>query len=268
MSSQGVDMAGHGDTAVAFGVELKHHSDKPGLRLIDLQGGLAVHHSFVVAVWGVGHIAPILNRHLEAAAQAFGDNFVLPAADEGFQLGVLLVDLIGQIIDLFRGNDQGAGLPEGVQDDALVLHPAAGEPVQIHAQDSVILTFLYILEEPEHLGPRVERFAADDLWVLLQDVEAVGGGVVVQGLLVLGQHLVGGHALLHPGFAEVDGGVQAFSFWYDLIVHGGLLTIKSASACRFGFCMVAPRRKVWYSVLGADSKRQAVGPQQGAASVP
>ncbi len=93
MSSQGVDMAGHGDTAVAFGVELKHHSDKPGLRLIDLQGGLAVHHSFVIAVWGVGHIAPVLDRHLEAAAQAFGDDLVLSAADEGFQLGVLLVDL-------------------------------------------------------------------------------------------------------------------------------------------------------------------------------
>ena len=82
-SSQGVDMAGHGDTAVAFGVELKHHSDKPGLRLIDLQGGLAVHHSFVIAVWGVGHIAPVLDRHLEAAAQAFGDDLVLSAADEG-----------------------------------------------------------------------------------------------------------------------------------------------------------------------------------------
>ena len=31
---------------------------------------------------------------------------------------------------------------------------------------------------------------------------------------------------------------------------------------------VARRRKVWYSDLGAASKRQAVGPRQGAASVP
>ena len=32
--------------------------------------------------------------------------------------------------------------------------------------------------------------------------------------------------------------------------------------------VVALRRKVWYSVFGAASKRQAVGPRQGAASVP
>ena len=176
---------------------------------------------------------------------------------------VLLVDLIGQVINLFRGNDQGAGLPEGVQDDALVLHPTAGEPVQVHAQHGVILTFLYVLEEPEHLGPRVERFAADDLRVLLQDVDAVGGSIVVQSFLVLGQHFVGGQALLHPGLAEVDRRVQAFSSWYDLIVHRGLLAIKSASACRFDICMVALRRKVWYSDLGAARQQRSALPLEG-----
>ena len=163
----------------------------------------------MIAVWGVGHVAAFLDGHLEPTAQALGDDLVLPAGDEGLQFGVFLVDLIGEVVDLLRGDDESAGLPEGVQDDALILHAAAGKPVQIHAQHRVIVAVLHVLQEPEHLGPGVEGLAADHLWVLGQDVDAVGGSVVIEGLLMLGQYLISGQALLHAGLAQVDGGVQA-----------------------------------------------------------
>ena len=184
--AQGIDMPGHGHAAIPLGVQFKHHAYKLCFRFVDLQGGLAVYYGLVVAVGGIGHVTTLLDGHLEPSAKTLGYDFVLPAGDEGFQLGVLLVDLVGEVVNLFRGDDESSGLPEGVQDDALVLHAATGEPVQVHAQHRVVVSILHVLQEPEHLGAGIERLAADHLGVLGQDVNAVGGGVVIEGLLVFG----------------------------------------------------------------------------------
>ena len=224
LCTQGVDVVGNGDHAISLKVEVVDHTDKFCLGLVDLQSGLAVHHGFPVAVGSVGHIAPLLDGLLQAAPEPLGDDLVFPAGDEGLHLGVFLIDLVGQVVDLFRCDNQSAGLPEGIKDDALVLHPTAGESVQIHTQHGVVLAVLHVLKQAEHLGPGVEGLAADYLGIGVDDVNSVGGSVVGEGLLVFGQYLVGGHALLHPALAEVGCSVRAREIELAAVIHRGLLS--------------------------------------------
>ena len=92
--AQRVDLAGHGGAAEPLGVEAEHHLDESRLRLVDLQGGLAVDDRFSVAIGGVGHVAPRLDRLAQAALEPLVDDLVLPAAHKGLQLGVFLVDVV------------------------------------------------------------------------------------------------------------------------------------------------------------------------------
>ena len=112
---------------------------------------------------------------------------------------------------MLRGDDEGARVAEGVQDDALILHSAAGEPVEIHHQHRVIAAVLHVLEQPEHLRPGVETLTADHLAVGLDDVDVVGLCILCQGLPVLGQHLLRVQALLHAALAEVFCCVHRFT---------------------------------------------------------
>ena len=211
---QGVDMSGDGGTAVPLRVQGEHHAHEPGLRLPDLQGGAAACHGLPVAVGGVGHIAPVLDGAPEPPAQPLVDDLVLPAAHEGLELRKLVVDLVGEVVDLLRGDDQRAAVPEGVQDDALVLHPPAGEAVQVHAEHRAEAPRLHVRQQTEHLGPGVEALAADHLGIPVHDGEAVALGALLQALPVAAQDLAGVQALLHPGFSQVASGPQAGEGWF------------------------------------------------------
>ena len=70
--------------------------------------------AFPVAVGRVGHVAALLNGPLEAPAQAFIDDLVLPAGHECLELRKLIVNFIRQVIHLVRRDDQGVALSEGV----------------------------------------------------------------------------------------------------------------------------------------------------------
>ena len=113
------------------------------------------------------------------------------------------MQVVGQVVGLFRGDDEGAGVPEGVQDDALVLHPAPGEPVQVHDQHRVVAALLHVLQQAQHLRPGVQALAADHLLIGGDDVDVMVGGVLLQRLPVPGEHFLRIHALLHAGFSQI-----------------------------------------------------------------
>ena len=56
---------------------------------------------------------------------------------------------------------------------------------------------------------------------------------------------------------------QMFSFKVFEKPPGGAAFFKSASACGFDICMVALRRKVWYSDLGAARQQRSALPLEG-----
>ena len=199
----GVDLIGHGDAAAATGIELVHETDKFGLRLIDLQGRTAVDGHLSVAVGGVGHIAAVLNGAVQTPAQPLVDDLILPAGHEGLELRQLIVDLVGEIVHLLRGDDSGAAVPEGVQNDPLVLHAAPGEAVQVHAQNSVVAPRFHILQQPQHLWPGVQALPADHLRVPVLHQEAVALGALQQSGPVAPQDLLRVHSLLHTALSQV-----------------------------------------------------------------
>ena len=171
--SQEVHLPGDGDAAIAIGVHAIHHSDKVCLRFVDLQGWLFVDGGLPVPIGGVCYIAAVLDGLIQPPAQAFIDDLVFPAGDEGLELCHLIVQLIGEVIGFFRGDDEGPAVFEGVQDHALVPHPAAGQTIQIHAEDGIIAAVLHVLQEPEHLWPGIERLPRDHFIVGLDDVDIV-----------------------------------------------------------------------------------------------
>ena len=90
----GVDLSGNYCTAISMYIHVKHETDKPRFRLIGLQRGAAVNGDFFVSIGGVGHVASILDRPLEAAPETLIDELVFPAAHKRLELRKLIVYLV------------------------------------------------------------------------------------------------------------------------------------------------------------------------------
>ena len=101
----GVDVIGNGHAAIAVGIHVVHDTDKPSLRLINLQRRPPVNGDFLISIGGVGHVASILNGPLKATAQPFVDDFIFPAGHKGLEFRQLIINLVRQVIDLFGGDD-------------------------------------------------------------------------------------------------------------------------------------------------------------------
>ena len=203
LGAQGIDVTSDGDAAVTLEIQVVHHADKLGLRLVDLQGWFAIHRHLAVAIGGISHVAAVLNRLLQTSAEALVDDLVFPARHEGLELGHFVVQIIGEVVSVLRGNNQCIRVPEGIEYDALVLHAATGKPVQIHHQHCVVTSLFHVFQQAEHLGTGIQALATDHLVVGFDNVDVIGFCILRQSFPVLGQHLLGVQTLLHAALAEV-----------------------------------------------------------------
>ena len=164
--AHGIEGLGDGGGPGPFlDVEVEDEPHHLSLLRDDLQGGPFVDDGFPVAVGGVGQIAPLVHGLADAPLHPPLDELQLPAGQEGLELGVLLVQLVVQVVDLPGGDDPGAGVFEGVQDDPLVAHPPAAQPVDVHAEDPFIPPGGDVFKQPQHLRTGVKAVAADHLLV-------------------------------------------------------------------------------------------------------
>ena len=139
--------------------------------------------------------------------EPLGYHAVFAAGQKGLHLGGFLVQLLGEIVEPVRGDDQRFGGLEGIQNKALVIHAAAAKTLHIHAQNRLVFPGTHRLHEPEHLRPGEQAFAGDNFLIDVFGLHLIAVPLRVghQGGLVAAEGILQAHMLFGPGFAQVHG---------------------------------------------------------------
>ena len=132
----------------------------------------ALHLDAEIAVGvGLAHVFALFDRRDAPGDHAALDGLILAARHEQAKLEVFLVELVGGVVSLCRGDDACARVFERLCDDALVNAVAAGKTLDLHNQHAVPMPGLDLGQQPLHLRPRGDGFARDDLLVDAADLQ-------------------------------------------------------------------------------------------------
>lgn len=203
--AHGIDRLLDAGAAAAPGVQAEDVPHALGLLRDDLQRGEPSGAGLAVAEGGRGEIRSVLNGLKRPAAQALGDHPIFAAGEKRLHLRSLLIQLRRQIIGPLRRDDERPALLQRVENEALIVHPAAAQTLHIHAQHRVVPSGPGGFQQPQHLGPGEQALAGDDLLVNVRDRQALTPGKGRQRRAVLGKRLLQTAVLLRPGFAQIHG---------------------------------------------------------------
>ena len=108
---------------------------------------------------------PLAHRGLAAAGKPALDHAVFKACALRLVFHGFLVRFAAQVIDAVVREQQRGGPLEGVEQNPLIAHPAAPQPVHVHAHNGVPAAGFNLVQQLRHARALRDGVAGDDVLI-------------------------------------------------------------------------------------------------------